>query len=485
MRVGCEGMGGAPFDATATKDASAATGDGGTGAGFFALLALLQGAATPDGSATILAGGEIADDGDDGAPDLVDVPGAAHGGVGAGGDVVVELSEAAALAAAAGAQVAEAGTVGKGADAATVPVVARPQGAAVGTDGSVAAADVGGVEGAPAVPAGPPTAGARNGGAVVRGVVAGALVEGATAPVAGEHATTGGPKGAGPPADPDRVATSGAVGGNAAPVTARPHDAGDASAADASPDASTDAEGKTASAPESVAERRQSTPGGDDAAADDPRAGRDGDGRFAERHGTRPAAAAGGEARAGLEPARTTLEPPESTARPSGAAVVPDRTTADGGARAAGGAQRAALTEGGGLPGWIERVASAQRLGGARRATALRFDLEPAGLGRIEVRISFGAGGLRAQVMTEHDHTRILLAQQQPQLAAALERNDVRLESFLVDVGVGGDASGEARREVDDGAAYEAAFARAAADEVDDEPAALPRTVTGLLSVRA
>ena len=122
--------------------------------------------------------------------------------------------------------------------------------------------------------------------------------------------------------------------------------------------------------------------------------------------------------------------------------------------RAASGAERAALADGGSLPGWIERLTNPQRLAAARRTNALRFDLEPAGLGRIEVRLSFGRDGVRAQVFAEHEHTRALIAQQQPQLAGAFERNDLRLESFLVDLGFGGEGSGEARREVEDPDAF-------------------------------
>ena len=63
---------------------------------------------------------------------------------------------------------------------------------------------------------------------------------------------------------------------------------------------------------------------------------------------------------------------------------------------------------------------------------------------------------MRAAVVAEHEHTRTLLASQQPQLAAALERNDVRLESFLVDVGTqsGGDGR-EAWRDRTDPTAFD------------------------------
>jgi flagellar hook-length control protein FliK len=136
-----------------------------------------------------------------------------------------------------------------------------------------------------------------------------------------------------------------------------------------------------------------------------------------------------------------------------------------------------------GLPSWIERLASAQRLGASSKGEALHFDLEPNGLGRIEVRLSVGRDGVRTQIFTEHEHTRTLLANQQSQLAAAFERNELRLESFLVDLGLGGEAGRDARHEPTDVNAFDQTglVSSSTADDVVAE--ALP--VAGLVSVRA
>ena len=138
-----------------------------------------------------------------------------------------------------------------------------------------------------------------------------------------------------------------------------------------------------------------------------------------------------------------------------------------------------------GLPSWVERLASPEGLAATRRGNTLHLDLEPNGLGRIELRLTFGRDGVRASVLTEHEHTRTLLASQQPQLAAALERNDVRLESFLVDVGAqsGGDGR-EAGRDATDPAAFDriGLVHTSTAEPVLDETATPTR---GLVNVRA
>lgn len=138
-----------------------------------------------------------------------------------------------------------------------------------------------------------------------------------------------------------------------------------------------------------------------------------------------------------------------------------------------------------GLPSWVERLASPDGLAATRRGNTLHLDLEPNGLGRIELRLSFGRDGVRASVLTEHEHTRTLLASQQPQLAAALERNDVRLESFLVDVGAqsGGDGR-EAWRDATDPAAFDqiGLVHTPTSEPVLDDPVTPTR---GLVNVRA
>ena len=138
-----------------------------------------------------------------------------------------------------------------------------------------------------------------------------------------------------------------------------------------------------------------------------------------------------------------------------------------------------------GLPSWVERLASPEGLAATRRGNTLHLDLEPNGLGRIELRLTFGRDGVRASVLTEHEQTRTLLASQQPQLAAALERNDVRLESFLVDVGAqsGGDGR-EAWRDATDPAAFDqiGLVHTSTSEPVLDETATPTR---GLVNVRA
>ena len=180
----------------------------------------------------------------------------------------------------------------------------------------------------------------------------------------------------------------------------------------------------------------------------------------------------------------------DAATRPEGLGIA--RADAPATSGASGGAERlraSGFTPGtAALPSWVERLASQQGLAATRRGDALHMDLEPNGLGRIEVRLSLGRDGLRASVIAEHEHTRTLLASQQPQLAAALERNDLRLESFLVDVGAqaGGDGR-EAWRDATDPAAFDQiGMAHAAErDAVPDEPLWPSPASRGLVSVRA
>jgi len=173
-------------------------------------------------------------------------------------------------------------------------------------------------------------------------------------------------------------------------------------------------------------------------------------------------------------------------ADPTRDAAQAPRTAEPPPATRSGDAVRASVTPGepAGLPTWIERVGAAARL--ERRARTLRFDLEPSGLGRIEVRLSLARDGVRAMVVAEHEHTRALLAHQQPALAAALERSELRLESFLVDVDLGGAADGEraAHGDADDRPPLEDAPPDAARVAAPDHEPAVPH-VRGLLSVRA
>ncbi|MBY0277986.1 flagellar hook-length control protein FliK, partial [Candidatus Binatia bacterium] len=183
--------------------------------------------------------------------------------------------------------------------------------------------------------------------------------------------------------------------------------------------------------------------------------------------------------------------PADAGARSDALGIVRSDATAQGGSsegstrlRASGFGDGAA-----GLPSWVERLASPDGLAATRRGNALHLDLEPNGLGRIEVRLSFGRDGVRASLLTEHEHTRTLLASQQPQLAAALERNDLRLESLLVDVGAqsGGDGR-QASRDAGEATAFDqiglvhVSEPESAASEVSVVPGLATR---GLVNVRA
>ena len=90
------------------------------------------------------------------------------------------------------------------------------------------------------------------------------------------------------------------------------------------------------------------------------------------------------------------------------------------------------------LAAWADRLADTVRLVATARDTEMRFRLTPEELGHIDVRVSIERDGVRAAIMTEHDTTRALLAGQRHLLEAALERSDLRLTGFSVDLGSSG-----------------------------------------------
>jgi len=491
MRVGYDAGGATPLDASGAKATGASPGDApSAGAGFFALLALLQGAAA-SGEASAPGTGELVGEAEPG-----DGEGTGEGGEEPGpGDVIVSLSGAAVAS-------ASADPAGAAGVANTAGTGGATQAQTSGTGGASVAARGGGE---------PATLVAGSGGAAV-GVVATAPAEKTAdvatgsaeavraAAVAGDAAVARGQSTAKPapaagqaqvPHESDASTAPAAAGGAIPqpPAVATPATRG---TRDDAARPSGESAGEGTSVEGTIA--RDLVGDGSAAASGDPAdAEAEGDARerafagFGEARRSFATSAERAAVRVGLEPAGSALQQGAAEVTRSGGDGVPVARDAaapvDAGGRAAASTQRAPLGDGATLPSWIERLTSPQRLA-ARRSTALRIDLEPAGLGRIEVRLSFGRDGVRAQVMTEHDHTRALLAQQQPQLAAAFERSDLRLESFLVDVGVGGDASGEAHREVEEPAAWDAAFANGAAREGEHEvPSAT--VVTGLLSVRA
>jgi flagellar hook-length control protein FliK len=90
---------------------------------------------------------------------------------------------------------------------------------------------------------------------------------------------------------------------------------------------------------------------------------------------------------------------------------------------------------------WGERVVDALRLSAVRGGGEIRLQLEPAGLGHIDVRLHLQPDGVRAVIVAEHESTRALLTSQQHVLQDAFNRSDLRLSGFSVDVGSGGGAA--------------------------------------------
>ncbi len=90
---------------------------------------------------------------------------------------------------------------------------------------------------------------------------------------------------------------------------------------------------------------------------------------------------------------------------------------------------------------WTERVLESVRVATVRGGGEMRLRLEPAGLGHIDVRISLAHDGVRAAIVAEHGATRTLLQREQHLLEAALERSEMRLAGFSVDVGFGGSSA--------------------------------------------
>jgi len=490
MRVGSEGVGGTPYDATgAARAGEAKPGAEATfaGAGFFELLALLQGAtpeltpASPDaeGSDEVI-DDEIAvaaPDGTQGPPAGLSATDQAAALAG----VVVTLSSdavAAAAAASSGAAVVAGSSVAtgvRGGVAGGAPA-ADPVLGVQGGDGQVARAPSG--EGASVATVGP----AR---AVVSEPSVDAAVQPPPQPAAPQQATAA----AGRPLSAQKT-------GALQPVA--PANPGVPTPVEPRADVAVPQHAQTDHAPS-----RQ--PVASAAQAYDP-AG------FADAFRDGHAADAGDEQDPGDWPGRAENQPGVTTVKGFAAVierardVAPTTTTAtldaapsrdeltaardtraaDPGTQPAAHTLRASLRGGEGteMPSWIERLTSPQRLALSRNADALTFDLEPNGLGRIEVRLSFGRDGVRAQVFAEHEHTRTLLVNQQPALAAAFERNDLRLESFLVDLGLGADGQQDARSAWDEMNAFDQ-IGLVSSSTGDDVAGDTVSPATTLLSVRA
>jgi flagellar hook-length control protein FliK len=135
-------------------------------------------------------------------------------------------------------------------------------------------------------------------------------------------------------------------------------------------------------------------------------------------------------------------------------------------------------------PRWSERVADAVRLSALRGGGDIRLQLEPEGLGHIDVRLQLHQDGVRAVIVAEHESTRQLLANQQHLLQDAFARSDLRLSDFSVDVGSGGNAAAFTRGGDDDGRQSPPPTASVDLLPTPDAIAAAPGDATGRVNVR-
>ena len=137
-------------------------------------------------------------------------------------------------------------------------------------------------------------------------------------------------------------------------------------------------------------------------------------------------------------------------------------------------------------PRWGERVADAVRLSALRGGGEIRLQLEPEGLGHIDVRLHLHSDGVRAVIVAEHESTRALLTSQQQVLQDAFTRSDLRLSGFSVDVGSGGNANlgRDAGAEQGGGTAGTPAAPAAAATVGEAGTTSTSAVVNGRLSVR-
>jgi flagellar hook-length control protein FliK len=514
MRVAAqEGVVGTPHDVSATRSSGSSG-----GGGFFALLALLQsgseGASATTGSDTTgaldgddtTADGDAGEQGDDAAlasagvvvtlsaaapPSSPDAP-AAAGGATAGGSA----PGAAGSAAASGIPLPGAGASAAAARTASA-TAAAPDTAITGTPTTAVAAEAASVATVNASGPGRATAADKTVSQIAagsgRGVSSTAAVRTprTAANDAGEANVSRGQQGTRASADAQQPTAT------ASSVT------------------STDADGAPAGAPEVARVIGQATEHGATPHVDARPRRRAEDGDSDGDQSARDEVSTADES--GFAPGRPTSAPTTTRQLPSGARLVAEPLHALGQAHGRHGDGASSLSDGFGvarsdasaattagdgtsrlratgftsgnatLPSWVERLASPDGLAATRRGT-LHLDLEPNGLGRIELRLSFGRDGVRATVLTEHEHTRSLLASQQPQLAAALERNDLRLESFLVDVGTqsGGDGR-EAFRDATDPAAFDQiGMVHVSAPDATSDTLTLPTVAArGLVNVRA
>ncbi len=149
--------------------------------------------------------------------------------------------------------------------------------------------------------------------------------------------------------------------------------------------------------------------------------------------------------------------------------------------------QTASILPGSGssAPSWVERLSERMRLTKGPERIELRLELEPRGLGQIDVRLRLDGEGVRAMIVAEHEQTRALLANQQHLLEAALAEEDVHLSSFELDVGGDQSAPGEGDRERSRvGTAAGSDAGSAGADDISETTIARAEQAPGRLSVR-
>ena len=128
---------------------------------------------------------------------------------------------------------------------------------------------------------------------------------------------------------------------------------------------------------------------------------------------------------------------------------------------------------------WSERVSDAVRLSALRGGGEIRLQLEPEGLGHIDVRLDLHADGVRAVIVAEHESTRALLQSQQQALHDAFGRSDLRLSGFSVDVGSGGAAAFECGTEGGEGGVAPAAGPSAPSTTTSTDAAEASSTPAG------
>jgi hypothetical protein len=87
-----------------------------------------------------------------------------------------------------------------------------------------------------------------------------------------------------------------------------------------------------------------------------------------------------------------------------------------------------------GLPTWAERIGELLELEHRPVRAEMRIELEPAGLGHLEVRLRMHGSGLHASIVADHEQARALLVQQQHLLESALQKGAINLSQLDVDV---------------------------------------------------